>query len=269
MKRMSASLAIAVLGAVLVSRAAAQSEERIVVPLSDPERPATLEVSVLNASISVTAYDGNEVIIVTRGAPAEASEGPDSEGLRRIPNTSVALTAEERDNTVTIALDWSNRNISLDISVPRRTSVHASTVQGESLTVVGVEGEHELSNVQGGISATDIAGSAVIGTTNDDLIVSFTALTPDAPMSFTSFNGNVDVTFPQDLAADLRINSGNGEVLTDFDFELEPQAAVVDQSGDAGRYRVRMESETRAIVGGGGPEMQFKTFNGDIIIRRR
>jgi hypothetical protein len=32
---------------------------------------------------------------------------------------------------------------------------------------------------------------------------------------------------------------------------------------------VRLEREVRAVVGGGGPEMQFKTFNGDIVIRQR
>jgi hypothetical protein len=30
-----------------------------------------------------------------------------------------------------------------------------------------------------------------------------------------------------------------------------------------------MERETRARIGGGGPEIQFKTFNGDITIRKR
>jgi hypothetical protein len=43
----------------------------------------------------------------------------------------------------------------------------------------------------------------------------------------------------------------------------------VFQSGGGDRYRVRVERETRAIVGGGGPELRFKTFNGDVVIRKR
>jgi DUF4097 and DUF4098 domain-containing protein YvlB len=269
MKTIPAFLTTAVLCVALVSRAAAQSDERIVVPLSDPARPATLEVSVFSGDISVMAYDGNEVIILTRGAPQQILAGPNSEGLRAIPNASVGLTVEESNNTVSVVVDWSNRDVDLDISVPRRTSVQAGTTQGDSLTVVGVEGEHELSSVQGEITATDISGSAIIGTTNGDLTASFVAVTPDAPMSFTSFNGNVEVTFPESLAADLRISTGNGEVLTDFDFEMEPQAAVVDRSGGGGRTRIRVERGTHATVGGGGPELQFKTFNGNIVIRKR
>ena len=30
-----------------------------------------------------------------------------------------------------------------------------------------------------------------------------------------------------------------------------------------------MKRELRALVGGGGPAMQFRTFNGDVLIRKR
>jgi hypothetical protein len=89
-------------------------------------------------------------------------------------------------------------------------------------------------------------------------------------MSFSTFNGDVDVTFPARLAAMLHINSGRGDVLTDFDVEVQPvQPSVVERGGDGERYRVRVERETRVAVGGGGPDMHFKTFNGDVTIRKR
>ena len=261
--------ALAALLAGLAPGAAAQSDQRIVVPLSAPGQPARLEVSLVMGTISVTGYDGDEVIIVAGDEMDDEPEQPERNGLRRIPNTSIGLTAEERANAVSVAVDWINREIDLAISVPRGTSVRASTVNGGDLTIEGVTGEHELSNVNGGISATDVAGSVVANTTNGDVHVSFTELTPAKAMSFTSFNGDVEVSFPPDLAADLRINAGRGEVLTDFDVNVQAQAPVVDRSGNEGRYRVRVEREVRAIVGAGGPEMHFKTFNGDIVIRRR
>ena len=33
-------------------------------------------------------------------------------------------------------------------------------------------------------------------------------------------------------------------------------------------YRVRMEKAVEGTIGGGGPELRFKTFNGDIILRQ-
>ena len=88
-------------------------------------------------------------------------------------------------------------------------------------------------------------------------------------MSFSTFNGDVDVSFPSNLSATLHINSGRGELLTDFDVQVQEQPAVVERGGENGRYQVRLERETRAVVGRGGPDIYFKTFNGDVTIRKR
>jgi DUF4097 and DUF4098 domain-containing protein YvlB len=64
--------------------------------------------------------------------------------------------------------------------------------------------------------ATDISGSAVASTTNGNVRCTFAEVAPGKAMSFSSFNGDVDVTFPASLAADLRIDAGRGEILTDF-----------------------------------------------------
>ena len=266
---------------------AAQAQERITVPLTDASRPAVLEVEVLGAALKVTAYDGKEVVIVARGptdeeraandgrrAPRVRKPGDDDEaastaGLHRVPNTSIGLTATEENNVVSVKTDYSHQPVALDISVPRRTSVRAKAVNGGDLTVTGVSGEHEISNVNGRIVATDIAGSLVASTTNGTVRASFTGVTADKAMSFNTFNGDVDVTFPANLAATLRVTSGRGDFYTDFDAAVQPRPPVVEQGGQNGRYEVRLERETVAVVGRGGPDIRFKTFNGNIMVRKR
>lgn len=263
----------------------AQAQERIAVPLSDASRPAILEVNVLRTAVNVSAYDGKEILIAAREATPQEVEpddedrsrrrrrdddnAPDTAGLHRVPNTSIGLTATEDHNTVSVKTDFSRQALVLDISVPRNTSVHGKMVNGGDLTVTGVAGEHELSNVNGRINAKDIAGSLVASTTNGTIRASFTEVTPDKAMSFNSFNGDVDVTFPANLGATLRVTSGRGDFLTDFDVKPQPSPPVVEQDGRNGRYEVRLERETVAVVGKGGPDFRFKTFNGDIIIRKR
>jgi Putative adhesin len=256
---------------------AAQTDQRIAMPLSDPARPATLDVSLFIGSISVSAYEGNEIIVVVREGRDEDEDDDDDDddpdpardGLRRIPNTGLGVTVQERDNTVSIQMDWRQRGADLEITVPRRTSVRAKTVNGGDVTIAGVTGEHEISNVNGGIVARDIAGSIVANTTNGDVEASFAEVTAGKPMSFSSFNGDIEVAFPASLKAALRITGGRGDVWTDFDIVVQPQEAVVERGGGDGRNQVRMERETRVTIGGGGPEIQFKTFNGDITIRKR
>jgi hypothetical protein len=112
--------------------AAAQNDQRLVVPLSDPSRPARLEINLFSGDISVEGYDGKEIVIVA-DAPirdADKPEPPRQDGLRKLQSSSVGLTVEENDNVVTVRMDFSPRNADLQIRVPRRTSVKAGLVNG-------------------------------------------------------------------------------------------------------------------------------------------
>jgi DUF4097 and DUF4098 domain-containing protein YvlB len=252
--------------------AGAQEDERVVVPLTDPARPARLEIALFSGDIRVEAYDGNEVVIVA-DAPIrgdDETEPTREDGLRRIQSSSVGLTVEENDNTVSVRMDFSPKNADLEIRVPRRTSVSASLVNGGDVEIDSVTGEHELSNVNGDVIATDIAGSAVINATNGDVRATFTTVDATKPMSFTSFNGDVDVTLPGNLAADLIVASQQGDVYTDFEVQAQDDPPNIQRSGGpGGRYVVRRTQQTRYAIGGGGPDIQLKTFNGDVMIRRR
>ena len=283
-----AGLALLTMAAAL--EAGAQSDERLVVPLSDPSRPALLEVNLVFGSVTVNAYNGAEIVIVAKesvdddeedererdfGRDEGDEDDEDDEddarraGLTVIPNVSFDLVATERENTVTVRMAGPPRELDLEISVPRRTSVHARTVNGEVMRVTGVLGEHELQNVNGDVFATDIAGSAVINTQNGEVRASFTEITAGKAMSFSSFNGDVDVAFPANLAAELHVNSGRGELRTDFAVRAQPQAPVVERDTESGRSEWRMKQEWVGLIGAGGPVMQFRTFNGDVLIRKR
>jgi hypothetical protein len=277
-----------------VAASSAQAQDRIAVPLSDAARPAVLEVETFGTAINVSAYDGKEVVIVAREnaakdgdrndgrrgpeprpprAPVKADDddGASTAGLHRVPNTSIGLTATEEKNVVEVKTDFTRQSLALDISVPRNTSVRLKTGNGGDMTVTGVRGEHELSNVNGRIVANDIAGSLVASTTNGTIRATFTDVTAGKPMSFTTFNGDVDVTFPAKLAATLRVTTGHGDLYTDFDVaaQSQPQPPVVTPGGQNGRYEVRLERETVVVVGKGGPDIRFKTFNGNVMVRKR
>ena len=49
--------------------------QRLVVPLSAPERPAKLNVDLFSGSIEVVGYDGTEVVVVARMASREMRMG--------------------------------------------------------------------------------------------------------------------------------------------------------------------------------------------------
>lgn len=255
-----------------VAATAAAQDQRLVVPLSDPGRPARLEITMFQGDIEVQGYDGNEVVVTTDTDLRNANEPepPRADGLKRIAGSSVGMTVEENGNTVSVRMDFSPTGADLVVQVPRRTSVKASLVNGGDVEIEGLTGEHELGNVNGDIIATDISGSAVMNSNNGDVTASFVQVDASKPMSFTSFNGDVDVSLPANLAADFIVASQQGDVYTDFDVVSVDDQVSGESSGEAGgRPRWRAQRTTSYAIGGGGSDIQFRTFNGDIMIRKR
>jgi len=63
-------------------------------------------------------------------------------------------------------------------------------------------------------------------------------------------------------------DAGQGEIYTDFEFDLIPSEGEMKTEKSGKKYRVQLDQDVRARIRGGGPEMHFKTWNGDIFIRK-
>ncbi len=64
MKRQGTMIGMALVAFAAVAGFAQTSQpDRVVVPLTDPAKPAFLEVQILMGSITVTGYEGKEVIV--------------------------------------------------------------------------------------------------------------------------------------------------------------------------------------------------------------
>jgi DUF4097 and DUF4098 domain-containing protein YvlB len=245
--------------------------DRVVVPLSDPSRPRLLKCSVINGTISVKGYDGKDVIVEARNGGRSHHREERSDGLRRIDLNATGLTVEESDNTVVVGTRSMNENIDLQIQVPYATSLRLHDVNGRGIMVDHVSGDIEIDATNGNAEATHISGSAVVHALNGRVVASFDKVTPGKEMSFSSLNGNIDVTLPADTKARVKMKSDNGEIYSDFDVKLDTsgrQPIVEDNKSGSGRYRVRFDKTMYGTINGGGPDMQFTTFNGNVYIRK-
>jgi hypothetical protein len=250
------------------------SVEKIPIPLTDPNRPMFLKVGLISGGIVVKGYAGKEVIVEATTQPQDDEDRPEEKTagkLKLIPNTSIGLTAEEEDNTVSVStgLRGITRQIDLVIQVPAACSMKLSTVNGGDIEVENVNGDLEVNNTNGSITLKKIAGSAVAQTVNGEVKVEFTRVNADKAMSFSSLNGDVDVTFPASLKATVQLKSEQGEIYSDFDVLMQKTEARVDKNEKGkGKYRVTVEKAMRGTINGGGQEIQFNNFNGSIYIRK-
>lgn len=245
--------------------------DRVTVPFSDPSRPGTLKVSMQSGGITVKGYNGKEAIVEAKVREEERSPErtrAEAGGLRRIANTATGLTIEEENNVISV---WSQRDVDITVQVPTHTSLKLSAINDGEITVELVQGEIEVTNVNDNVTLKQVSGSVVAHASNGDLKVALVSVTPGKPMSFTSMNGDVDVTLPADTKANITMRSDQGEIFTDFDVRMDQAQAKPVAEGAAGKgskYRVRVDQTLRGTINGGGPEIQFRTFNGDIFIRK-
>jgi hypothetical protein len=266
-----ALLPMLAMAAAPASEPGAGTPERFTVALSDPSRPATLKAASIHGSITVEGYAGKEVTleVASQGEEPESRQPPaGAAGMHRIPNRSLGLTVNEDNNVVRIdVVPFRGGSKDLRIQVPVHSSLHVSCVNGGGIHVAGIDGEIEMADVNGAIEAHDVAGSVVAHTTNGDVKVAIRRVDRDKPMAFSTLNGNIDVTFPADLRATVRVQSGRGEIYSDFEIAGGMRTAPGEGRG-AGMHHIGREQEIRGAINGGGAEILFKTFNGDVLIHR-
>jgi len=284
-------LAALALAAFLVA-AEETKTERIVVPFSNPAKAGRLEVENVQGGIKVIGTEGKEVIIEAKARDKavgaedeveieEAEDDQDSRaakaraqakaaGMKSIPLEKIGLTAEEEDNVVSLEVESWKRPMDLVIRVPFNTSLSLETMGGE-ITVENISGEIEVENVRGSVVLSAVSGSVSASTNNGDVKVVLNKVAPNKPMAFSTLNGDLDVTFPADIKANIKIDTERGEVYSDFDiaFKQVPEKSPESARKEGGRFRISLDDAYYGTINGGGPEYQFENFNGNIYIRMK
>jgi hypothetical protein len=245
----------------------AQQSDQITVPFTDPARPGLVTVNSVNGTITVRAANRRDVLIETRLRQDRNRNRPNPGGLRRLDPTA-GFEAVEENNRMTISTS-ANDSVELLVTVPTRTNVKAVGVNGGPLTIEGVDGEIEANNTNNAITLANVAGSVVAHSTNGNVKATVTRVAMDKPMAFTSFNGDVDVTLPASLKATFKLRSDMGDVLTDFDLQVKTDTATSQNpQRQNGQYRIVVNKSLTGTLNGGGPEIELRTFNGSVYLRK-
>ena len=273
--------------------AIAQSSGDFAVPLTDPNKRGKLKAHLNYGSITVRGTARKDVL-VKYSAVADDDDDHDRDrdddrddddnkhkdkdknssskskaGLKKISSGTMDLEVTENDNIVKASSDsWSNK-LKLEIEVPSGFDVNVSTYNDGDLVISNIQGELEITNYNGEITAENISGSVVATTYNGEIKVTFDKVTEGAPMSFSTFNGDIDLTFPATLKATLKMKTEQGEILSDFDMAMIKSGPVQKKDTKSGTYKVVIDEWVKGDINGGGAEFTMKNYNGDIIVRKK
>jgi DUF4097 and DUF4098 domain-containing protein YvlB len=249
--------------------------DRATVPFSDPSKPGLLEASAYNGGITVKGYSGNEVIVEAKARGTQLKEKEKepakAKGMQRITVNRTGLVVEEKNNVMEVRVTAYDNTVDLTIQVPFKTSLKLGSYENGDIVVENVNGEIEAASHEGSVTLKKISGSAVVHAYDGSILVDFEQTDPEKPMSFASYDGDIDVTFPAALKANVKMRTQEGEIFSDFQVDLKttPQQQVQDERKKGGKYRISFGEFIYGTINGGGPEFQFETYDGNIYIRKK
>jgi DUF4097 and DUF4098 domain-containing protein YvlB len=252
--------------------------------LSKDAGSSTLAIYNISGFIKVEGYSGTKVVLeIDRSITAKTAELLE-QGKREFrlefdqnADSVIAYIAEPHDSRPN--RNWNDRNnnrrieykydLDFTVKVPYSMNLHVSTINAGDVTVKDVSGSLSAHNINGGITLTNIKGATDAHTINGNVEANYLTSPPEKSKYYT-LNGDIKISYPANLSADLTFKSFQGEFYTDFpNAELLPVKAIKTQEkkGDGTVYKLNKDTSIR--IGNGGKILRFETFNGNVYIKKQ
>lgn len=266
MKRTFAFLGIT-LAVCALAGAQETSGNRVVVPARSGGRSRTVEANILHGTITVKTGSGGDIVAELPGAPGrrEPSAPP---GMHRLDMPwREGLQVDEAGDVVHVNIG-AGADRPLQLTVPVNTSLKLHTTHGD-IEVTGVHGEIDVASLHGSITLNNVSGTVLANSLNGAIKATVDQVDQSKPLSFSTLNGSIDVWFPADFRANLKLKADRGDIYTDFDVRLTGGGASTEPGGRPGPRRVMMDRSLRGTINGGGVDASFYTVNGRITIHKK
>ncbi|GLR17392.1 DUF4097 family beta strand repeat-containing protein [Portibacter lacus] len=260
------SLVIAmILGTCMVSNAQNSKGEEIRVALSNPGSHGVLEASSHRGSMTVTAYDGNEVIVTLYADDDDKGKNKSKNGLKKISGGTVNAEISEGDNVVQIQTGSQN-TVDVSVQVPRDFDVILSTHHNGDVYVKGIDGTSEINAHHGDVTLESVGSSANVNTHHGEIKATFRSVDSKLPMVLTTYHGDVDISLPPGANFNTKLKTTKGDIYTDYEIDMKTSVNKVESTGKG--TKVEIGGWRHGVVGSGGQEYMLSSYHGDIIIRK-
>ncbi|MGD9158059.1 MAG: DUF4097 family beta strand repeat-containing protein [Desulfobacteraceae bacterium] len=149
----------------------------------------------------------------------------------------------------------------------------ASGIINGDVYIKNFSGTIEVNTVNGSINAENIKGEANVSTVSGNINVSFKALNKDSALYFSTVSGEIDITLPKDIKADILAKTMKGDVYSGFDGDIIPGNDMEDKTDESASQKFFMTAYysnyiTTRINGGGDSSVYLNTMNSNIYIRK-
>jgi DUF4097 and DUF4098 domain-containing protein YvlB len=199
----------------------------------------------VSGDVKVTGYEGDAVLVKAykKGADRDVIEVEDRSTAGRVDIR--AKYPENRRNT--------DASIDFEVQVPRSIPLdyqQISSVSGD-VSVEGVSGRVQASSVSGTVRVRAVSGSVTANAVSGDVDVEINELDGSEDMKFAAVSGDVNVTMPANLDADVEISTLSGDIDTNFPIEVKKEKYAPGRRASAklgeGTRRLKMNTVSGSI----------------------
>jgi putative adhesin len=222
-----------------------------------------LEIKGVNGSIRAMAATGDEIDVSAR--KTSRRDDPDEVKIEVVPfEDGVAICAvyptprrARRDNTCEPGDDWSsstdNNDVTVDFTIrlPAGIVFRGQTVNGD-VDAENLGADAFITTVNGSIDVS-AAGHVEANTVNGSIRAGMGRADWSSEAEFTTVNGGITLTLPDNLNAEVSAETVNGDLETDFPLTV------------TGKFGPR---HMRGTIGSGGRYLKLTTVNGSIHLRK-
>ncbi len=222
-----------------------------------------LSLSSFSGDLKIEGYAGNEIIFSPVGG--EDMKTPErAKGLKPVygggvDNTGVGLSVEKNANgiSVTCLLPFTNsREYTVKVPEGMAVEVNSECQYNNDIYINGMKNEIEIQSCHS-IILKGVTGPLVLSTISGDIEVTFSSLATGKPFSINSISGEIDITLPATIAADIELSAISGRMFSDFDF------------GDKSKGMNQVGGNVLSTkLNGGGAKFNIMTVSGNIYLRK-
>lgn len=157
--------------------------------------------------------------------------------------------------------DESNWSVSYDVRVPHSTNLKLNAHNG-GISIGSVDGTLEFETTNGGVNLQDVAGNVKGRTTNGGVNVQLSGNSwKGSGLDVTTSNGGVNLTLPENYAANIETGTVNGGFKSDI-----PSLSITTEDIKGGRIGRAKANRIVTSINGGGAPVRVVTTNGGIRI---
>ena len=226
-------------------------------------RGKRLEVKGVNGDVRAVAATGGEAVVNAKKTARRSDLDDvkievvqDSDGVT-ICAVYPTPPRARRENTCEPGDGWhsstENNDVKVDfeVQVPAGVEFNGQTVNGE-MSAEGLQADVRASSVNGSVRVTT-TGLAEASTVNGSVYAQMGRANWTDRLEFSTVNGSITLIFPPKLDTEVRANTVNGDIESDYPLTV---------SGKFGPRRVR------GTIGAGGRTLSLSTVNGGIRLKK-